>query len=60
MRFGDKSGLSKVNPQKFTKALNKAVGMIHFAKVLQDRNLLVGCSKEKQVTKPLNLKELAS
>lgn len=58
VRFGDQIGVSKSNPLKLTKALNKGVGNIDFAKVLQDGNLRIGCTTDEQVAKTLRLKEV--
>ena len=51
VRFGDQIGVSKINPLKLTKMINKSIGSIDFAMVLSDENLLVGCNNEEQANK---------
>ncbi len=38
--------------------MNRDIGNIDLAKVLSDGNLLVGCNKEEQANKGLQLKEI--
>lgn len=58
VRFGDRLGVSKINPLKLTKIINKDIGNVEFAKVLSDGNLLVGCNNEEQANKTLKIKEI--
>lgn len=58
VRFGEQLGVSKINPLKLTKIINRDIGNVEFAKVLSDGNLLVGCNNEEQANKALKVKEV--
>ena len=49
VRFAEEGGVTKMNLLKLTKELEKKCGVIKFAKVLNDGNLLIGCNDEIQV-----------
>ncbi|CAL8303150.1 unnamed protein product [Arctogadus glacialis] len=57
VRFAEEGGIGKMNPLKLTKELTGKCGVIKFARVLGDGNLLIGCSDELQVvlTKQLTM-----
>ena len=46
-----KGGVKKVNPIKLTAILKRLVREVKYARVLGDRNLLIGCKMEVQVEK---------
>lgn len=43
------------DPLKFTKIIKKQVGEVKYARILNNGNLLIGCSSEEQVGKALKM-----
>lgn len=48
-------GVRSLDPLKLTKIIKKQVGKVKYARILNDGNLLIGCSSEEQIGKALKM-----
>jgi len=54
VRF-EEPGVKGLDPLKLTKIIKNQVGEVKYARILNDGNLLIGCSSEEQIGKALKL-----
>lgn len=58
VRFSGEGGAKHLDPLKLTKIIKNQVGDVRFARVLNDGNLLIGCSSEEQCGKAQKLQSV--